>query len=92
MGKVHIYNVGTESVYQSGQAGRTECLAGVSQESLIREILTRHSCLRPVLTLHILVMCNAHASFRRMLNHELPAKTSLVFSCLSLHTLSLSNT
>ena len=40
-----INSVGTESVYQTGQAGRTECLASVSQEGLTREILARHNCL-----------------------------------------------
>ena len=99
MGKVGIYSVGTESVYQTGQAGRTECLVGVSREGLVgvsdwtsrRD--TRETQLSPsVLTLPIPIMCNAHASFRGMFSRELPAKTSLVFCCLSLHTLSFSNT
>ena len=42
-----------------------------------------------VLTLRIPVICRAHALLRGMLSHELPAKTSLVFNSLSLHTLSL---
>ena len=37
--------MGTESVYQIVQFGKTECLAGVSQEGLTREILARHSYL-----------------------------------------------
>ena len=45
MGNVGINNVGTESVIQTRQAGRTQCLAGVSQEGLTRGILARHSCL-----------------------------------------------
>ena len=45
VGNVGINSVGTESVNQTGQAGRTECLAGVSQEGLTCEILVRHNCL-----------------------------------------------
>ena len=45
VGNVGINNVGTESVIQTRQAGRTQCLAGVSQEGLTRGILARHSCL-----------------------------------------------
>ena len=45
VGNVVIYSVGTESVYQIAQSGKTECLAGVSWEGLTREILARHSCL-----------------------------------------------
>ena len=51
---------------------------------------TRETQLFPsVLTLQILVMCRAHASFRRMLSHEILAKTLQSSICLSLHTLSL---
>ena len=51
---------------------------------------TRKTQLFPsVLTLQILVMCRAHASFRRMLSHEILAKTLQSSICLSLHTLSL---
>ena len=54
---------------------------------------TRETQLPPfVLTLRIPVMCNAHASFCKKLSREISAKTSSIFSCLSLHTLSLSNT
>ena len=42
-----------------------------------------------VLTLRIPVMCKAYALLRGMLSHEIPTKTSSVFSSLSLHTLSL---
>ena len=45
-----------------------------------------------VLTLHIPVMCRAHALLCGMLSHEIPAKTSSVFNSLSLHTLSLYHT
>ena len=75
MGNVGINSVGTESVNQTKQAGRTECLAGVSREGLTREILASHSCLHLVLSFRILVMCKAHASFRKMLSCELPAKS-----------------
>ena len=72
-----IYSVGIESVYLIVQTGRKECLAGVSQESLIREILARHSCLHPVLTLRILVMCKAYDSLRGKLSREIPTRTLL---------------
>ena len=45
MGNMGINSVGTESVFQTGQAGRTECLAGVLCEGLTREILASHNCL-----------------------------------------------
>ena len=45
VGNMGINSVGTESVYQTGQVGRTECLASVSREGLTREILARHSYL-----------------------------------------------
>ena len=45
MGNVGINYVGIESVNQIGHVGRTEYLAGVSQEGLTREILARHSYL-----------------------------------------------
>ena len=71
MGNVGINSVGIESVNQTGQAGRTECLA--------RRLYpqdTRETQLSPSgLTLRILVICKAHASFRRMLSRELPAKS-----------------
>ena len=40
-----IYSVGTESVYQIGQSGKTECFASVSREGLTLELLAKHSCL-----------------------------------------------
>ena len=73
MGNMGIYSVDAESVYQIVQSGRTECLAGVSREDIIREIQLSPS----VLTLGIPVMCRAHASFRGMLSREIPAKTLL---------------
>ena len=45
VGNMGIYSVGTESVYQIVQFGRTECFAGVSREGLTHEILAKHSCL-----------------------------------------------
>ena len=77
MGNAGIYSVGTESVYQIVQTGRTEYLAGVSWEGLTREILARHNCIHPVLTLHIPVMCKAHASLRGKLSREIPARNLL---------------
>ena len=75
LGNVGIYSVGIESVYQIGQSGKTEYFASVSREGFIRELLAKHSCLHPVPTLCIPVMCKAYASFCRMLSRELLAKT-----------------
>ena len=69
--------VGIESLYQMVQIDKIECLAGVSWEGLTREILIRHSCLHPILTLHIPVICKAHASLRGKLSREIPARTLL---------------
>ena len=71
-----IYSVGTESVYQIVQTGRTECFAGVSRKGLTGEILAKHKS-PSVLTLHIPVMCKAHASLYEMLSPELPARILL---------------
>ena len=66
-----IYSVGAESVYQIVQSGRIECLA---RRPYPRD--TSETQLSPsVLTLHIPVMCRAHAFFRGMLSHEIAAKT-----------------
>ena len=72
---VGIYSVGTKSVYQIGQSSKTECFVGVSREGLTHEILAKTSCLHPVLTFRIPVMCRAHALLRGMLTRKLPAKT-----------------
>ena len=72
-----IYSEGTESVYMIIQTNRTECLAGVSWEGLTREILVRHSHFFSVLTLHILVMCKAHALLRGKLSREIPTRNLL---------------
>ena len=77
MGNMSIYSVGRESVYQIVQTGRIECLTGVSQEGLTREILAKHSCLHPVLTLHIPVMYKTHVSLRGKLSREIPVRTLL---------------
>ena len=45
VGNVGIYSVGTESVYQIAQFGKTKCFVSVSKEGVTREILTKHSCL-----------------------------------------------
>ena len=92
VGNVGIYSVGTESVYQIGQSGKTECFASVSREGLTNELLAKHTYFHPVLTLHIPVMYRAHASFRGMLSRELPTKTLQSSICLSLHILSFSHT
>ena len=77
VGNVGIYSVGIESVYQIVRTGKTKCLAGVSREGLTCEILTRHSCLHPILTLHIPVMCKAHASLHGKLSRKIPVRTLL---------------
>ena len=64
-----------------------ECLAGRPYPWATREIQLSSF----VLTFCILVMCKAHASFRGMLSHELPAKT-LLSSIAWVFTLSLSIT
>ena len=75
VGNVGIYNVGIKSMYQIVQTNRIECLVGVSREGLTREILAKHNCLHPALTLCILVMCKAHASLRRKLSSEILERT-----------------
>ena len=93
VGTVGIYSIGTESVYQKWQFSKIKCFAGILQEGLTRETLAKTSCLHPVLTFRIPVMCRAHASLRGKLTCELPRKTTLVFNCLkSSHSLSLSYT
>ena len=87
------YSVGKDRVYQKWQSGKTECFAGVSREGLTHETLAKTSCLHPVLTLRIPVMCRAHASLREKLTHEIPTKTILVFNSLeSSHSFSLTHT
>ena len=73
MGNEGINSVGTESVYQIVQCGRTKCLAGRPYPRDTRE--TQLSSF--VLTIRIPVICKAHASLRGMLSHELPARTLL---------------
>ena len=94
VGNVDIYSVGTESVYQKWQFGKTECFASISRKgltALTRKTLAKYSCLHPVLTLHIPVMYKSHASLHGMLTRELPAKTLQSLICLeSSHSLSLS--
>ena len=87
MGNVGIYSVGAESVYQTVQSDRIECLVGVSWKGLTCGCLagspyprdTREAQLFPsILTLRIPVMCRAHAYFCGMLSREIPTKTLLV--------------
>ena len=73
MGNIGIYSEGTESVYQTVQTGRTECLAG---RPYLRD--TRETQLSPsVQTLRIPVMCKAHASLREKLSRETPTRSLL---------------
>ena len=91
VGNVGIYSVCTKSVYQKWQFIKTKCFVGILQEGLTRETLAKTSCLHPILTLRIPVMCRAHASLHRKPTRDLPTKTALVFNCLeSSRILSLS--
>ena len=87
-----INSLGTKSVYQKWQSGKTECFAGVSREGLTCETLVKISCLHPVLTLRIPVMCRAHASLCGKFTRKLPVKTVLVFNWPWVFTLSFSHT
>ena len=69
-----INSIGTESMYQNWQFGKTECLAGVSWEGLTCEILARHSCLHPILTLRILACASHMSHFARCLVARYPRK------------------
>ena len=82
MGNMGINSVGIESVFHTRQAGRTECLTSVSREALTRE--TQLSSFG--LTLRILARAG-HMILCGMLNREIPAKSSSVSKCLSLHTI-----
>ena len=96
VGNGGIYSVGKDKVCQKWQFDKIKCFTSVSREGLTRKTLAKTSCLHPILTLQIPIMCRAHASFCRMLSHELPTKTLQSSICLSLHThthtLSLSHT
>ena len=72
--------MGTESVYQIGQSGKTEFFVSVSREGLTHELLAKHSYIHPILTLRIPVMYWVHASLRGKLTRELLAKIALVFN------------
>ena len=72
-----VYSVGTKSVYLIVQTSRTKCLVGVLREGLTYEILARHSCLHPVLTHRIPIMCKAHASLRGKLSRKIPTRNLL---------------
>ena len=54
VGNVGIYSVGTESVHQIGQSGKTECFASVSQEGLTRLLPVKTLQSSICLSLHIL--------------------------------------
>ena len=75
MGNNGIYSVGEDVVEQIGQNSKTDYFAGISQKCLTRETVAKPSYLHPILTLHIPIMCRAHASLLGMLTGELPAKT-----------------
>ena len=89
MGNMGINSVGTESVYQNWQSGKTECLTGVSQKGLTHEILMRHNYLHPVLTLHI-PACASHMSrFARCLVARYSRKLFSLQLLESSHSLSI---
>ena len=87
VGNVGINSVGTESVNQTEQVGRTECLTGRPYPRDTCKTLLSPSGL----TLRIPVMCKTHASFREMLSRKLPAK-SLQSLVAWVFTHSVSNT
>ena len=65
------------------------CFVGILQEGLTCKTLTKSSYQHSVMTLHIPIMCQAHASLCGKATCELPMKISLVFNCLeSSHSLS----
>ena len=70
VGNDGIYSVSENVVEQIGQNSKTDCFTSISWEGLTRETLTKTSCLHPVLTLRIPIMCNAYASLRGMFTHE----------------------
>ena len=91
VGNDGISSVGKNVVEQIGQNSKTDCFAGISQEGLSRKIFAKTSCLHPVLTLRIPIMCRTYASLRGMLTRKLSAKTLLSSIYLeSSHSLSLS--
>ena len=76
MGNMGINSISTKSVsemtvYQNRMF--RECLTGRPYPRATHEIQLFPS----VLTLYISVICRAYASFRKILSHELPAKTLL---------------
>ena len=92
VGNGGIYSVSKDRVYQKWQSGKTEYFAGISREGLTHETLAKTSCLHPILTLRILVLCKTHVSLRGKLTHELPAKTASVFNLSWVFTHTLSHT
>ena len=92
VGNDGIYSVGEDVMEQIGQNSKTDYFVGISREDLTRETLTKTSCLHPILTLRIPIMCRAHASLRGMFTRELPVKTLQSLICLdSSHSFSLSH-
>ena len=89
VGNGGIYSVSTEIMYQIWQFSKTEYFVGISWEGLTCKTLTKTSYLHPILTLHIPIMCRAHATLREKPTRELPTNTTLAFNCLeSSHSLS----
>ena len=84
-----INSVGTESMYQNWQFGKAKCLAGVSQEGLTCEILTRHNCLHPVLTLCISACASHMSHFAGCLVKRYPRKLFSLQLLESSHSLSI---
>ena len=79
-------------MYQIGQSGKTECFTSVSWEGLTHELLAKHSCLHPILTLHILACASHMGHFAGCLVTRYPRKLFSLQLLESLHTLSLSIT
>ena len=87
-----IYNVGTESVYQIAQFGKTESFTSVSREGLTRELLTKYSCLH-LSRIFTFQSCAGHMHhFAGCLVVSYPQKLFHLQLLESSHTLSLSPT
>ena len=90
VGNRGIYIVWVQKVCIRYDSSAKQNISQVSREKALPVRHTKTSCLNPVLTLHILIMCRAHASLHGKLIRKQIAKTALVFNCLkSSHTLSL---
>ena len=87
VGNEGIYSVGSKSVYQIVQSGRTESFASVSCEVLTCELLAKHSCLH-LYWLFAFQSCARPMLPSRDAQSRDTSENHPGFNCLSLHTLS----